>query len=175
MNELIAAAIGGLLGFVVGFFADRIRMGAAYRSGEEIVSQARSEAEALRKDQELTGKEELLKRREKLEQENDETREELRDQERRLEKRESILDEMQDDFRKKERMLESTQNKLADRTKALDSREKEVERILREEQDQLYKISSLDQASATEMLLNRLENSLRNEMGALILKHEGEV
>ena len=49
--------------------ADRIRLGAAYRTEKEIVSQARSEAESLRKSQELTGKEELLKRREKLEHE----------------------------------------------------------------------------------------------------------
>lgn len=37
-------------------------------------------------------------------------------------------------------MLELTQHKLTDRAKALEVREREVERVLEEEQEQLFKI-----------------------------------
>ena len=175
MSEAIAAAIGLAVGIGIGFLLDRLRQGGAYRSSEEIMKQAEREAENYRKAQELEGKEELLKRREELDRENNEAREELRETERRVEKRESALDELQEDFRKKERMLESTQTKLADRTKVLDVKEAEVERVLKEEQEQLYKISGLEADTAREMLLTRLERDLSNEMGALILNHESEV
>lgn len=175
MDYLLGGLVGILLGFVVGFFVDRIRQGAAYRGRDEILQQAGVEAENLRKAQELAGKEDLLKRREELEKEYNAVRDEQRDQERRLEKREAILDELQEDFRKKERMLENTQNKLAERGKVVETKERELDRLLKEEQEQLYQISGLNPDSAKEMLLQRLERDLRNEMGALILAHESEV
>lgn len=176
MGDLIgAAAVGLAVGVAVGLFFDRLRMGAAYRTRDELVTQATAEAENIRKEQELAGKEELLRRREELDREHNAVRDELRDQERRLEKREGALEEVQADFRKKERMLESTQSKLAERMKVVDAKETEVERILKQEQEQLYKISSLAPDEAKELLLNRLERDLSNEMGALILTHESEV
>lgn len=168
---LVAFAIGGAIGFSL----ERIRRGAAFQTRDEIIAQAHREAENIRKAQELEAKEELLKRREQLEDEINQIREELRDQERRLDKRELLLDEQQEDFRKKERMLESTQVKLAERNKAVEIRERELERILKEEQEQLYRISGLDKDAAKEMLLTRLDRELKNETGGLILKHEAEL
>lgn len=168
----IYVLIGLVVGLIVGYFAERLRRGSAYQSRDEILSQARVEAENLRKAQELAGKEELLQRREELESEHNTIRDELREQERRLDKRESVLDELQDDFRKKERMLESTQAKLAERQQQVEQRERELDAVLKEQQEQLYRISEMDRDAATEMLLNRLESELQNEMGARILQHE---
>jgi ribonuclease Y len=72
-------------------------------------------------------------------------------------------------------MLELTQNKLADRGKALEAKEKELERVLKDEQEQLYKISGLRQEEAKEMLLSRLDRQLKNETGSLILKYQQEL
>ncbi len=174
-NEFIVGVIALIVGGVVGFFIDRIRQGAAYQRRDEVIQQAQREAENIRKTEELAVKESLLKRREELERETNVVRDELREQERQLDKRENIVNERQEDFIKKERMLESTQTKLADRTKAMDAQEKELDRVLKDEQEQLYKISSLDKEAAKDMLLDRLERQLKNETGALILKHEAEL
>src|SRR5918992_673495 len=100
--EYIIALVALLIGVAIGFFFDRLRLGAAYKQ-----------------------------------------RDELRQQERRLEKREAMVDEAQDAYLKKERMLEATQAKLAERNKSIEAKERELGRLLKEEQEQLYKISEL--------------------------------
>ena len=171
----IGIGAGLVVGVVIGFVLDRIRKGNAYQSRDEIVRQAETEAENVRRSQELAGKEKLLKRREKLEANINKIRDDLREQERILDKRDVTLTDQLDAFSKKERMLQSMQAKIAERGKSMDAREKELERLLAEEREQLYKLSDLSQDSATELLLKRLDRELRDETGALILKHESQV
>lgn len=174
-TETIIALVGLAAGVLGGLLIDRLRRGAAYQGRDEIIRQAEREAENVRKSAELSAKEDLLKRREELEKETVGLREELRDQERRLDKRENQLDDQQNDFRKKEGMLELTQSKLADRQKAIDSREEQLERLFKDEQEQLYKISGLNREEAKNMLLDRIGRDLKNETGSLILKFQNEL
>lgn len=173
--EYIGAVIAGVVGLVVGFFVDRIIKGGAYKTRDEILEQAARDAENYRRDQEIALKEEMLKRRESLEQKLEEARGGLREREREIDKRDVQLKEQHNDFRKKEQMLQATQQKLAERTKAMDARQKELNRVLKEEQEQLYRISELDQDAARNLLLKRIETELSDEVGALIMKHESEV
>ncbi|MCH8830424.1 MAG: ribonuclease Y [Planctomycetes bacterium] len=176
---MLEAIIGGLIGLIAGlaggFFFDRLRRGAAYEKRDEILKSAKIEADHLRKSQELESKEDSLKRREKLEAALSGSRDQLREEESRLAKRESMLEDQRGDFLKRERMLEVTQNKLAERNKAVDARGAELERMIKDEQEQLYKISGLNQNTATDMLLNRLDQQLKNEAGTLILKHQNQL
>ena len=172
---VIGIVIGLVAGGIGGYLADRMSRGAAYQRRDEILKQAEREAETVRKSQEVAAKEELIARREELEKEINGVRDELREQERRLDRRESVVDDLQQDITKKERMLEQTQRKLTERTEAVEAREKELERVLRQQQDELYKITGLSKDNATEMLMNRLSNELRNETGGIILKHEQQL
>lgn len=164
-----------LIGIALGLFFDRLRMGSAYKTKEDIVALAKIDAENIRKEQELKGKEELIVRREELEKETNELRHEIREQEKRLDKREALIEEQQKDIRKKENMIEATQNKLTERQKSVDAKEKELTRIIREEQDQLHKISGLDRETAKELLLKRIDRDLADEIGGLILKYQAEL
>lgn len=170
---VVFVALGAGLG--AGWMIDRVLRGAAYQRRDEILAQATHDAENIRKSQELAAKEELITRREQLEKEINSTRDELRDQERRLDRRESTLDEQQQDITKKERMLETTQRKQVERAEALDARDAELTQLVRQQQEQLYKVSGLSQAGAQDMLLSRLNQELKNETGAVILKHESEL
>ena len=162
-------------GGVAGFFAERILRASAYKSRDEIIEAAKREGENLLKAAELTAKEESLRRREQAERELNLLRDEIRNQERALDKRESGLKDQLDDISKKERMLEVTQTKQTERAKVIDARERELEKIIKQEQEHLYKISGLDQKTATSMLLDQLDRELKNETGALILKNEAEL
>jgi ribonuclease Y len=175
MSYVIGAAIGLAIGAAVGFMFDRMRKGAAYRDRDQILKDAEREAENLRKSKELEAKEDLLRRRESLEKELGSARDEVREQERKVGKREAQLEEEQENLRKKERMIESTQNRLTERNKAAETRERELERLVKQEQEELYKISGLNKTDATDRLLKRLEQDLKNETGSLILKHEQEL
>ncbi len=174
-NPLIVGFLAMIIGVVVGYFADRLIKGSAYKTRDDIIRDAQRDADNLLKDQELKLKEEMLRRREALEAKMEESHAQLRERERELDKREAHLEEQQDSFRKKEKMLQATQQKLAERTKALDAREGELNRLLKEEQEQLYKISELSRDQATEQLLKRLDRELSDQTGAMIMKHEAEV
>jgi len=174
MNE-IATWIALAVGLALGFFFDRLRLGAAYKSRDQLLSDAKREAENVTKQAELDAKEELLKRKETQDRELQSVREELRNHERALDKREVGLQDVQEDIRKKEKMLQTTQQRLSERNKAVETREKELERIIREEQEELHKISGLSREAASERLLKRLEQDLQNEAGSLIRKHEQEL
>jgi len=175
MSELIVGLVAAAGGLAAGLFAERAVRGRHYKTRDDIIEAARREAETLQRDQELQLKEELLKRRESLEARLEESHTKLRDRERELDRRSAQVDEQQDAFRKKEKMLQTTQQKLTDRTRSIDAREAELNRMIREEQDQLYRISELSKEQATEQLLKRLDRDLADQTGALIMKHETEL
>ncbi len=167
--------IAGIVGLAIGYLIDRVIKGGAYKTRDEIVQQAQRDAENVRKNEELKLKEDMLRRREELDAKIEESRGQLRTRERELDKQQAALEEQQESFRKKERMLQQTQQKLADRTKALEVKEGELNRLLKEEQEVLYKISELSKDQATEQLLKRLDRELSDQTGAMILKHEAEI
>ncbi len=175
MEYAVTALVALAAGLGVGWFVERLVRGAAYQKRDEILAQAQRDADNVRKSQELAGKEDLLARREELEKEINRVRDELREQERRLDRRESTLDEQQQDIVKKERMLELTQRKLAERSEAVEARDVELTQVLKQQQDQLYKISGMSPQTAQDTLLSKLNQELRNETGAVILKHEQEM
>ncbi|MEW4488058.1 ribonuclease Y [Thalassoglobus sp. JC818] len=167
--------IGLVLGAVIGFFFDRMRMGSAYRTREDLIKDAEREAENLRKESELAAKEELLRRRQEIETELDKVRDKLRQQEREIDKRETRLDDQTESVKKRERMLEQMQNRLTERSKFIEKREQELEKIVEEEQEKLYTISGLSKEDATQRLLSRLDKQLKSETGSLILKHQQQL
>jgi ribonuclease Y len=172
----VAAALGGLVvGSLIGFFLDRMRMGHAYRTRDQLLDSAKGDAENFRKTKELEIKEELLKRREDLEKELRKVRTELHEHERKLDKRESDLGQLQTEFSKKEKMLQTTQNRLAEKAKVVETQERELDKMLKQEQEELFKISGLNREQAAERLMTRLDNDLKSEAGRLIMKRESEL
>lgn len=173
--EILYALIALVLGAAIGYFIDYVIKGKAHRTASELVKDAEKYAEELRRRADLDAKDELFRRKEKLDQELEKIRSDLRNQERALDKRESSLNELEGNLKKRERMVEQQQQKIAERAKTLDNRERELERMLQEEQEELYKISGLSKAEAEARLLDRVEKQLKNETGGLILKYQQEV
>ena len=174
-SPMIVGAIAAIVGVAIGYFVDRLVKSGAYKTRDEIVRQAERDAENVRKDSELKLKEDMLKRREMLESKMEEARGTQRERERELDKRDSHLEEQQESIRKKEKMLQTTQQKLAERTKSMEAKDSELNRLLKEEQEVLYKTSELSKDQATEQLLKRLDRELTDQTGAMIMKHEAEV
>ena len=173
--DWIFAIAGIVIGLLVGLFFERMRLGPAYRNKEQLLHEAKVEADNLRKTGELEIKEDLLRRKEDLNKELSHVREELRDVERKLDKRESGLNELDNQIKSKEKMLQTTQNRLAEKIKNAEAHERELEKMLKQEQEELYKISSLSKEQASERLMTRLGHELRAEAGSQILKKEKDL
>jgi len=168
----LAALVASGVGYTVARMQDRLRLTSAQARVEEILEQARKGADNVVKEAELRAKDELFKKREEFNREIDKTRNELRDQERRLDKREDNLEQKHQSQVKRERTLESTQRKLKERTDQVEKRGQELDGIYQSQLQKLHEISGLNREQAEQQLRERLEQELSDEVAARIQKHE---
>jgi ribonuclease Y len=168
--------LGTLVGLGVGggglYIYYRLQAKTARGIADQIVEDAKRNADTLLKDADLRAKEENLRRREMVDREAEETRKALRDVERRLEKREDLLDQKLELINKKEREAEVVQRYLADQQEEVTKRNGEVRQLISEQRDVLHRLSTLSREDAREQLLRRVEDELAHEVGGMILKHE---
>ncbi|MDR3632402.1 MAG: ribonuclease Y [Isosphaeraceae bacterium] len=177
---MFGTIVGGLFGLLAGVgcgwggaqYLARIRAATARDLADEILGNARREAETINKEADLRAKEESLRRREALDLEAEEARRDIRDQEKRLEKRADLLDQKLELINKKEREFESVQRYLTEQQEDLNRRGQEVKHLLGEQREVLHRLAQLGPDEARSVLLRRMEDDLRHEVGGLILKHE---
>ncbi|HMB08682.1 MAG TPA: ribonuclease Y [Isosphaeraceae bacterium] len=173
---MYGATMGVLIGLLVGigaaFVYMRVRAQTARGIADEILAAAHREAEAIRKEADLRSKEEDLHRREAIDTEVEAARRYLREQEKRLEKRADLLDQKLELINKKEREFETVQRYLTEQQEELTRRQQEVKQVLAEQREVLHRVSQLGPEEAKSLLLRRLDEELRHEVGGLILKHE---
>jgi ribonucrease Y len=168
LDSLVALA----LGYGAARLLDRVRLGGVRQQAERITLAARDEAEKIKKEAELKGKDDLFQRREELEKEMERLRGELREQERRLDKREDSLEEKNQALIKKERTLENTERKFRERRAEVEKRAEEAEAQVALQTRKLHEISGLSREQAEATLLERLERELTEVIAARLQKHE---
>jgi len=141
------------------------------RISKNIIKDSKLEAERILKNAEITAKEEMYKRRESFEKTTEETKQELRYQERRLSKREDNLERKIDISTKKEKYVENMASNLSNKEKMIEKKKIEVEKLIQEERDTLYRISGMTKESAEKLLLSRLEKEYELECAKMIEKY----
>jgi len=171
MDYLVPVA-AGLVGIVVGFAAFvlvmRQKRVSTRRQCEQMLAEAKIEADKTRKEAKLAAKEDLFKQREVFARETEATRKDLRQAERRLQKREDGLDQKVELLTKKEHLLEDRERKLSDSLRRAEGREKELDDVIRREMDILHKVSMLSPEEAKRLLMERLERQLEDESALAI-------
>src|SRR4051794_1523200 len=176
VGETLAGLVGLIFGVVCGIggllIYLKIRLRTARDQAEAILAEGRRQAEDVRKEAEYLAKEEALRRRVVLDNEAEEARKGFREQEKRLEKRGDLLDQKLEMITKKEREFETVQRYLTERQEDLDRRSQEVKNLLAEQRNALHRITGMGPDEARTLLMGRLEEDLKHEIGGLILKHE---
>jgi ribonuclease Y len=150
----------------------RLRAQSARGVAEEILAAARREAETIRKEADLQAKEEAFQRREVIDAEIEEARRGLREHERRVEKRGDLLDQKLEHINRKEHEFETVQRYLSEQQDELNRKHQDVKQLLVEQREMLHRITLLSPDEARALLLKRVEDDLRHEVGRLILKHD---
>jgi len=162
------------IGYLICIFVNRKKQIANEKKVKQLIEDSKSEAEKIKKEAELAAKAELFQRREAVEKEMQETKMELRQQERRLSKREDNLERKIELLTKKEKHLDTLSTNLNVKEKKLDEKRLELEKIIEEENQALLKISNLKREEAEKLLLDRLEKELDVKCSELISKKIGE-
>lgn len=172
MLAVIAAAVAcGIIGIGVGYVYSRKiaegKIGQAEVEAERILTTARQNAEARKKELVLEGKEEIHKLRNDAERENKERRNELQRLERRLLQKEEHLDKKMDSLEKKE-------EGLLHKEEDMDKMQARIEALHGEKLAELERISGMTYEDAKELLLHNVESEVKYETAQLIKNLEEE-
>lgn len=173
MDPLIWLAIGlgasGVAGSAIAFFvgrtsgreaeelARRAAGDAAEQVAKRIVGEAERDADGLRKQATLAGKEEAMRAREEWESEARRRREEIEREEKRLKERENTLDRKVDMIDGRDKELGKRASDLGRKEKAVEDREAELEKMVSEERRRLEQLAGLSAGEAKAELVRRLE------------------
>jgi ribonuclease Y len=161
------AAVAGVAGFFIGWLLRqklaRDKIARAESVVEQLVSDARQEAENLKKAKQLEVQDEIFQKRQALEEEVKSRRSEIQKSESQLTNREVNLDRKVDLFNRKERELKQLDHNVHARDQALKIREEELARLIAEENRRLEQISGLTNEEAKRLQLNNYLEIARQE------------
>lgn len=178
MNEymfgLIGLAIGFGLTFLLKSILDRQKQNAANLKSEQIVTEARHQADALIKEASLEAKDRLIKMKGEFDAETKETRSELKRLERRIIKKEEQIDRKIEQQEQRENEIGAQEKDLRQRTDHIAKQERDYEALVSEQKQQLERISTLTAEQAKELLLRAMENEARYDGAKLIKRIENE-
>lgn len=160
---VVAVAAGAVIGFVIvrALMAKTVAQGRA--EAARIIENAKSEASTLAEKIQVDAEKQVLERTRKFEDEAEQTRQEFKDQERRLAKREDLLDRKLDTLAVKEENLAKTAETLQNREGRIAKREEELEGVLREQRDELLRIAEMTAAEAHDLAIQRVQDEARHE------------
>lgn len=175
-NVIIFALLGIIVGIVVGYFvmkkSNESKMAGARNSAEQVIEDAKREAEALKKEALLEAKDENHKLRTETESEIRERRSELQKQENRLLQREENLDRKDDALNKREAGLERKDEALAEKQQHIEQMESKAEELVRKQQSEMERISSLTREEAKSIILQQVENELSTDIAVMVKETE---
>jgi ribonuclease Y len=130
----------------------------AEETASRLLDEARREAETLRKDAVVSGREEVLQLREAQEQEVRRRRGEVEREEKRVLERESQLDRVREALEGREQELQRRITALDAREQTASARESELDRLVADERRRLEQLAGLSADEAKAELVRRLED-----------------
>lgn len=164
---IIESLIVGIVAFVLGYLLKQYRSEAELKSAHANAARILEEAKTRQKEILLEAKDEAIKLRAAAEAENRERRAELARQERRLQQREEVLDHKMEAIERRERAL-ATKEQEIQQIRA------ELENLKKQQLQELERISNLTQAQAKELLLQTIEQEVRQDASRRIREIEAE-
>lgn len=172
ISILLALFVGAVVGYFVrkSFFETKII--GAKNAAEQIIEDAKREADSIKKETLLEAKDEAHRLRTEAEREVRERRLELQKQENRLLQKEENLDRKDESLDKREALIEKRDDSLNKRQQHIEEMESKVEEILKTQQSELERISSLTRDEARSIILERVEKELSHEIAVMIKENE---
>ncbi len=183
MNDMFSETwwmptVFALLLLVLGFYTRaifaRTRASSVEKRAEMILEQAKKDAEVLLKEAGIKAKDEVLKARDAFENEIKSRRQEMLALEDRLTQRETNLDRKIALLDKKEQGVDEKMNELTKQREALAAQDRELQTLMVQAREKLQQMAALSQEEARKVLMQRLEEELKGETGALIRRLQEE-
>lgn len=171
---ILLIVIGFLIGFFISFIINSLKVNAASKRAEAIITQARKDVEVIKRDAALEQKEEAHKLKMELDKEIKEKKEEIREAENRLLQREASIDKRDELFQKRETALDEREEKLSSKQLEIQNEKSKVDEIKKEQLDLLEKISGFSKDKARNLVMTQVRENMDKEISEYIKEREDE-
>ncbi|MCC5822578.1 MAG: ribonuclease Y [Phycisphaerales bacterium] len=162
---LVGLIVGAILGILICRFVFNQKLSNARSEAAEIIRRAEQDAANAAEKTRLEAERKAIERKESADKELEADRAEIREAERRIAKREDLFDRKEEALTLKERNLSEQAARLERQAGELDQRTKEIAALRDKQEVELQKITQLDRNQAREILLERVAEKSRAEMG----------
>ncbi len=172
---VVTAVIAIALTFILVKMLDHLRRRDAEAEAQDIVERAEQETSSYRREVELELKETVIQQKAEGEKELRKARQEMHERDRILDRRQDTVEKQAEQIQKQEKIVENTQRKLTEKIQHMNRRKDELEKLLALQRQTLYELSGLNRDEATTRLLEDLDQEMKEETGAVILRNEKRV
>ena len=170
LGILVGAGLGGLL---TRYWLER-QTGRVKDRAQELLAEARREAETIKKEAILQAKDSLFQMKADFERETKEARKEFQSLEKRILQKEENLDKKAEALDKREAAISKRDKQIGQQERDLGEKEKELQVLIEEQRKQLENMSGMSSEEAKGMLLQVVENEARHDAAVLVKKIEIE-
>ncbi|QOY34545.1 ribonuclease Y [Anaerobacillus isosaccharinicus] len=165
---LVSAAISAVVGYLVRKSIAEAKISSAEHAANQIIEESKREADRLKKETVLEGKDEIHKLRQDAERDVRERRNEIQKQENRLVQKEEILDRKSETLDKKEESLEKREEALTKKQRHIEEMDSKVEELLQKQQAELERISGFTREEAREIIMKDVKDELTHETALMV-------
>jgi ribonuclease Y len=170
----IAVVVGIIVGYLIRYMYAKTQAKSAEQTAERIVTEAKLQAEAKKKEGLLEVKEQMEKDRREFEKETRERRLEAQNTERRLAQKDENLDKKIELVDKREREFQQRERNLQTKERSLEEHEKDLLKAKDEQKKVLERLSGISGEEAKKMLMASLEEEARRDAAMLYKRIEQE-
>ncbi len=174
MNGSLYAIVTLFAGMLVGYGIKLLFDLQAKRGVKDLAANAEREAETILKEARVTAKEELIKHRDEFEKSTEERRKELQRFEQRLDSRETNIERKADVLESRMDEVEKREKSLRGKEEGLENESKRLKEMIAQEITELERIGSMTRDEARKRIIDRLNDELESERGALIRRFHEE-
>lgn len=171
-TSILVSAAAGLGGLIIGAIVCAIINKAQGKSASVAAAKIRKEAElaaeTLKREANITAREDARRIKDEIESELKERRKEVSQAEKRIQQKEDNLDRKSNSLDSKLKNLERKEGELEEHRQRLIKKEDELKATIAQQIDELQRIAELDRETAKNMILEKLKGEVENECGLMV-------
>lgn len=159
-NIIIAVVVATVIGILIGYML--MRMAMKYRS-QNIIKEAEAEAEVIKKDKILQAKEKFLQIKAEHEKQASARNNKILMAENKLKQNEATLSRKMEEIQRKTKDIEVLQENLDSQKELFEKKNIELEKVRKQQIEQLETISGMSGEQAKEKLINSMKEEAESE------------
>ncbi len=173
-GAVVMLLMGAGIGFILRKKVVESSFEGATKTADAIITGARKEAEALKKEANLQARDELYQLKQDFEKETSERRKEIQALEKRLLSKEENLDRKFESLERKENEFHKREKQIIHHEKKVEEMERNYNELLDEHKRKLEELSGMSSEEAKKQLLDMMEIEAKHEAGKTLKRIEEE-